>query len=1048
MQMRTLCSGKRGLSQHVRSAKCNNIDTQNSTVLDEKDDRKELKETKGGKESARARRANAAAEAKQDAKAAAPLQPVLAPTTRITSQMIAELGPAADKVQPEIRHRYSKIIAEICRAMLQAARIGDFDLEQRCLMFMVYSNAFLLSRKFGGNRSRTRRAQAYEAFEQAQDQAGLKTALQMPQQQQQQQNQTQTTQLDLSIRRAIELLESGFISRATKRMGQKGLANPTDPEVKQKMRALHPQNSQQMPACPANAPEVLLDKTEIALAIRSMAAKGSAAGADKMTAQHLSTLIANETCLQAVTLICNRIANGKYTGDARELVTDTRGIELLKETGGIRPIAIGQTLTRIAAQRAFERDRAEWIKAAGPHQLGLGKTAGVEASVFITQNALDQGMAVLELDLENAFNRKSREQILRTVYSNPALANSWRLFDLKYGKPTRILIQDKEGKIVDMIQSCEGVTQGCNLGSPGFDAAEAPELAELATRNPTCEVIAIHDDVKVIGPLDHLPKAFSDWKDITARSNGKLNGSKSKVHYYADEPPSQEALNALQSEGVKLVRQASSIAGGITATAAQHAELEAQPLRLEHEQFLQQLQHPKLPRQHASIMLRSSGVAKFNYLTRATRPDLLRQTYKWVDESNREAFAQKSEVKLKDDSAAATQVQLPKKMGGFGIRPYELLADAAWFAAQAQAAPLLSKSQYESSQQSDEARARMLSDFKELIKVCDKETSTLADCLPTEAKSFTQFYTAEPRNAPGLQAKLSSLILNQVKMNWRVNHPEEANRLDSVATAESSAWIDAIPSSPARRILDEDWTIAVKKRLGQRSYNGPVPTTCCLCKADLTKDRDPTWHPLSCKHLIPTMANRRHNKINRTIKVHAEPMEAAVAAEYRPPCSESKKRIDADVLIPGVGAVLIDVSVRRAEAASRSGSSEKMFKDAERDKINKYKDMAKDRSAEVLPFIIDEYGRFGPAAHSFLDKLMASAAGSEARDQSTQSAAQAKRALLEDLAIAIQQQNAAMTRAVTNSWLRNLAQPIADPALAAARANAHDEATAMDLNEH
>jgi hypothetical protein len=417
------CSGQRGLTQHLKSAKCKSIHAQQPAASDEKEDRKERKEAKGDKEAARARRANTAAEGKRDAKAPAPLQPVLAPNTRITSQMIAELGPATDKVHPEIRHRYSKIIAEICRAMLQAARIGDFDMEQRCLMFMVYTNAFLLSRKFGGNRSRARRAQAYEAFEQAQDQAGLKAALQMPQLQQQQQNQAQTTQLDLSIRRAIELLESGFISRATKRMAQKGLANPTDPEVKNKMRALHPQNSNQMPACPANAPEVLLDKAEIALAIRNMAAKGSAAGADKMTAQHLSTLITNESCLQAVTLVCNRIANGKYTGDARELVTDTRGIELLKETGGIRPIAIGQTLTRIAAQRAFERDRAEWIKAAGPHQLGLGKTAGVEASVFVTQNALDQGMAVLSLTSKT----RSTESLASKSCAQSTRTLPWRI---------------------------------------------------------------------------------------------------------------------------------------------------------------------------------------------------------------------------------------------------------------------------------------------------------------------------------------------------------------------------------------------------------------------------------------------------------------------------------------------------------------------------------------------------------------------------------------------------------------------------------------------
>jgi hypothetical protein len=369
------------------------------------------------------------------------------------------------------------------------------------------------------------------------------------------------------------------------------------------------------------------------------------------------------------------------------------------------------------------------------------------------------------------------------------------------------------------------------------------------------------------------------------------------------------------------------------------------------------------------------------------------------------------------------------------------------FAAHAQASPLLAKSRFDSSAQTDEALARILADINTLLEASDKKVaSSLAESLPPDAASFTRFYAEDQRRAQGLQAKLSSLIHNQIQSNWRQQNPNSANRLDSVATSESSAWIDAIPSSPDRRISDEDWSLAVKKRLGLPSYTGPIPASCCLCSADLAQDRDPTWHAESCKHLVPTYGNRRHNKVNRTLRMHAEGMNASVASEYRPPCSESKKRIDDDVLLPGMGAVLVDVSLRRADAASRSGSADAMFRTAENEKIGKYKDMAKDRAAEVLPFIVDEYGRFGPAAHAFIAKLVQCAAASESRDHSKQSATQAKRALMEDLAIAVQQQNAAMTRAVTNCWLRTMSQPTSNPALAAATANNDSAAVAMDLS--
>src|SRR6185312_6850946 len=94
--------------------------------------------------------------------------------------------------------------------------------------------------------------------------------------------------------------------------------------------------------------------------------------------------------------------------------------------------------------------------------------------------------------------------------------------------------------------------------------------------------------------------------------------------------------------------------------------------------------------------------------------------------------------------------------------------------------------------------------------------------------------------------------------------------------------------------------------------------------------------------------------------------------EPRPVCSDDKRRVDADVLLPVVLATeryKIDVTNRRCGAASRRRSAAGMMAAAERQKTKHHSRACADSNAIMIPFVIDEFGQLGKKALWFLDKL-------------------------------------------------------------------------------
>ena len=80
---------------------------------------------------------------------------------------------------------------------------------------------------------------------------------------------------------------------------------------------------------------------------------------------------------------------------------------LEKPNGGIRLIAVGCTLCRLAAKVTLASVREEIAELLAPYQLGFGVKGGVEAAIHsarIYLHDLAPDKLMLKLDFSNAFN--------------------------------------------------------------------------------------------------------------------------------------------------------------------------------------------------------------------------------------------------------------------------------------------------------------------------------------------------------------------------------------------------------------------------------------------------------------------------------------------------------------------------------------------------------------------------------------------------------------------------------------------------------------------
>ncbi|XMA10241.1 hypothetical protein WAI453_003032 [Rhynchosporium graminicola] len=223
---------------------------------------------------------------------------------------------------------------------------------------------------------------------------------------------------DSAAKRAVKLLEKGFIGRASRALIDPIPLAPDTPETLKTLLSKHPighENpfSNANPALGQNISPEAIQK-----AIRSID-REKACGLSGWTRPLLDIAVnigPTSPVVKALAYLANMIRQG--TAPGVDLLCASRLIGLQKPDGGVRPIAIGDLIYKVALKAILATSfRPSMLL---PNQLGVGSIGGVEPIIYLLDDAITgpnrlKTQQIASLDLVNAYNRIGRCAIASAV---------------------------------------------------------------------------------------------------------------------------------------------------------------------------------------------------------------------------------------------------------------------------------------------------------------------------------------------------------------------------------------------------------------------------------------------------------------------------------------------------------------------------------------------------------------------------------------------------------------------------------------------------------
>lgn len=266
--------------------------------------------------------------------------------------------------------------------------------------------------------------------------------------------------------------------------------------------------------------------------------------------------------------------------NAKDLFRCARGVPIpKKKPGEIRPLAVGEALRRISCKiikHAIGNDRI--ASACGPLQFGAGVSCGTELAAGIPRLALSTmpGFVSVGLDCSNAFQNVDRQRTLAKV--RKYLPQAFNLARSLYEGDSFLILSHEEKRPDDptIIESTQGVHQGCVFGSIYFCIAIRDALADLAEElrkiNSKNGLSAYCDDIELHVDSCDVSLAIRLAIFHLAKENLTINAEKTEIYAPSEQPDASGRLLAphppqrRQVEG--LVKLIPSLAEAIPPTSA------------------------------------------------------------------------------------------------------------------------------------------------------------------------------------------------------------------------------------------------------------------------------------------------------------------------------------------------------------------------------------------------------------------------------------------------------------------------------------------------
>ena len=606
-----------------------------------------------------------------------------------------------------------------------------------------------------------------------------------------------------------------------------------DEGVTRALQAKHPPapDGVALPAAPdAATPPFQATKEQVFEALNSFQ-NSSGSGPDGIRPGHLVSLTskgsgaAGERLKTALTNLCNFVISGRVHERIRPLFYGASLCALAKKDGGIRPIAVGNALRRLATKVVLRPVTTELRDQLQPTQLGVGTPTGCEAALRATRAYIEgttTPKVILKIDLKNAFNTLRRDTILTAVREN--LPEAYCLFYQAYGANT-ILYHGN-----NTIPSATGLQQGDPAG-PALFSLSIDDL----TKSLSSELNVWFLDDGTLGDL--VDKVLNDLDRLLIgfpALGAELNDAKCELtllNHTEDQQAEVIELFRRRLPSIKIIPlEDLDLLGSPLQDDAVPRMLEEKRETLERLcSRLEQIDaHPAL------ILLKNCfSLPKLMYVLRTSTAFKFPEHLKSIDESIRSSLTCITNADISNE--AWHQAQLPVRHGGLGIRTSEHLSASAFLA---------------SHYATEDLVARIL-------------TPVNLDRRPDPEDALACWQRRVPESLPPIdkaKQKAWDEAICKRQFDELLMQADQISRARLLAARveDSGAWLHALPTPTLGTLLDDECLrITVALRVGAQICQQHR----CRCGAMVDTLGH---HPLSCRYSAGRLP--RHAALNDVVK--------------------------------------------------------------------------------------------------------------------------------------------------------------------------------------
>ena len=766
----------------------------------------------------------------------------------------------------------------------------------------------------------------------------------------------------------MKLARDGFYSRAVARFTAAKVQAISD-IVHATLRRLHP--SAPPPAIPVPTCPAPIVTNEIFLAaLRSMDPLTSP-GTMGLRVTHLHELLLEDptgaTATQLTALI-NLLLRGAAHGSIRPYLAGASLTALAKANNGTRPIAAGEILRRLASKCAISVIRSRNDAFFLPFQYGVGCKAGTERVVHMVRRVWRAkhssgpggreapDFVLLKVDLENAFNKVSRNTMLEAVSAFAPELLAWVGF--LYGARSVLWFGHLK------VDSEQGVQQGDPLGpllfalvmsliiirihqACGRDDLPAPDTPAAQPAH-TAQLALNHwylDDGVLGGSHRLIATAIAILEQEGPAHGLYLNPGKCELVWLSEDAKrrGEKFFSASFARDHRLVGDFSVLGAPIGSESHCCAWLMdnvLEPCRISWREMA-----GLSDTQVAYTLVRACCSAnRVAHLLRSTPPDLIRAAVRTFDTEMRTAFCSLINVSLTDTQWR--QAILPTSMGGCGISYAGRHLDGAYAASVAFAASADGWSPLEA-----EGYATALGEVRRCI-------GAAADPLALKQK--------------GISEALNALAL-KVLVDRAPSEAERA-RLKAVSAPSCGAWLNVIPSEKmGLAIRPRAFTVAILHRLGAALF-GPG-SRCPFCN---TLMDEAGLHASLCRH--GGFFGVRHGACAEIVYRSAGAAAMAPRLEVTGLLESGERPADILVLATKCCDVAVThplqpkyLSLTAADAIGAPSSAAEQY--ATTVKVAKYAARLEAKGLSLVPLVATAYGSWCRAADELFDDIAKRTAG-------------------------------------------------------------------------